>query len=125
MSTLQDLARRYAEERETLNDMQAAAKAQQARVDEAQEALFTALENQGVESTRVPELGLFSMNDLAWARIVDRPRALAWAEERMPEVLTLNHQQLSKVVRDALKGEGEMPEGVDFTTSRKITWRKA
>ena len=51
----------------------------------------------------------------------------------MPELLTLNNARLSKIVRDALRGdvpiEGAVPgtglmPGVGFTVSRKVTWRR-
>lgn len=94
---------------------------------EATEAqLFDALENAGIRQVRT-DRGLFTQNDLAWAAIEDRDKALAWAENVMPELLMLNSQRLSKLIRDFLKGEGdlaEMPDGVGFKTSRKITWRR-
>lgn len=111
----------------------------QAEADEEKKAydvieatLFDALEAAGLESIRT-ERGLFRLNDLAWARIEDAEAAKAWADAHMPELLTLNSQRLSKVVRDALKGDveidgavagtGLMP-GIGYVTSRKITWRR-
>ncbi len=87
--------------------------------------LFDALENAGAKQIRT-ERGLFSLNDLAWAKVTDPEAAKAWADAEMPELLTLNLQRLSKVVRDTLKGEreGAIPPGVDYTTSRKINWRR-
>lgn len=85
--------------------------------------LFDALENAQLTQIRT-DRGLFSLNDLAWASITDIEKARAWADAVMPELLTLNLQRLSKVVRDALKEGRELPEGVDFKTSRKITWRR-
>jgi hypothetical protein len=87
--------------------------------------LFDEIENAGMRSVKVDGIGTISLNDLAWASISDRTVAMEWAEQNRPELLTLNHQQLSVLVRDFIKGEGEMPPGVDFTTSRKISWRKA
>lgn len=113
--------------------------ARQAEADEARKvydaieaSMFDALEAAGLESIRT-ERGLFRLNDLAWARIEDAEAAKAWADAHMPELLTLNSQRLSKVVRDALKGDveidgavagtGLMP-GIGYVTSRKITWRR-
>lgn len=113
--------------------------ARQAEADEAKKVydameitLFDALEAAGLESIRT-ERGLFRLNDLAWAKLEDPEAAKAWADAHMPELLTLNNARLSKIVRDALKGEapiegavdgtGLMP-GVGYTTSRKITWRR-
>lgn len=91
---------------------------------EAYEAeLFDALENMGVRQFRT-ERGLFTQNDLAWAQVEDEAAARAWAEENRPELLLLNRQRLSVLVREALKGGATLPPGVNFTTSRKITWRR-
>lgn len=88
-------------------------------------ALFDAMENAGLRTIRT-ERGLFMMNDLAWAKVTDADAARAWADQNMPELLLLNQARLSKIVRDTLKGEreGELPDGVTFTTSRKINWRR-
>jgi hypothetical protein len=58
--------------------------------------------------------------------VTDEEAAKAWADGQMPELITLNRARLSKLVRDILKGDAEvpMPPGVNFTTSRKITWRR-
>lgn len=87
-------------------------------------ALFDAMERLNIRAVR-HERGLFTLNDLAWAKIEDRAAALAWAEANEPELLTLNNQRLSVVVREHLKGErAELPAGVAFSTTRKITWRR-
>jgi hypothetical protein len=93
--------------------------------------LFDALENAGITQIRTAR-GLFSLNDLAWASVTDEEQARQWAEHSYPELLTLNRQRLSKIVRDTLKGEppegmeaGELPPGVTYTTSRKINWRRS
>jgi hypothetical protein len=100
--------------------------------DEIEATLFDALEAAGMSAFRT-DRGLFRLNDLAWARIEDAEAAKAWADAHMPELLTLNSQRLSKVVRDALKGdveiEGAVPgtglmPGIGYVTSRKITWRR-
>jgi len=93
--------------------------------EQVEAELFDAMENAGLKNVRT-ERGLFTLNDLAWAKVTDAAAAKAWADAEMPELLTLNLQRLSKLVRDTLKGErkGEIPPGVDFTTSRKINWRR-
>jgi hypothetical protein len=89
--------------------------------------LFDALERVNLRSVKHKTLGTFSLNDLAWAKIEDRQRAIEWAEHVNPDLLTLNNQSLSKYVRDILRGEvegaTEPPPGVSYTVSRKITWR--
>lgn len=98
-------------------------KVARARYEEAEAQLFDALENAGIRQFRT-ERGLFSMNDLAWAQVEDEQTARSWAEESMPELLLLNRQRLSVVVREALKEGQDLPPGVTFTTSRKVTWRR-
>jgi len=115
----------FANAKARLQNLEAEKKELEAEVRVAEALLFDALEDDGLRSVKTDDLGTFSMNDLAWAKIEDREKALAWADQNRPEMLTLNHMQLSMVVREALKGEGEIPPGVDFTTSRKINWRKA
>lgn len=122
---ISELAKMFAAAKEELAKREAFAKEQAGVVAELETQLFDALENEGLRSTKIDGLGTFSLNDLAWAKIIDREQALTWAESYKPELLTLNHQQLSVLVRDFIRGEGEMPAGVDFTTSRKISWRKA
>lgn len=85
--------------------------------------LFDALENAGMRQMRT-EWGLFTLNDLAWAHVTDPEAARAWADQQLPDLLSLNQARLSKIVRDRLKEGGELPPGVDFRTSRKITWRR-
>lgn len=130
------LADQLADARIALDAAEDAAKLAKAKYDAIEAALFDAMENTGLLSIRT-ERGLFRLNDLAWARIEDADKARVWAEQQMPELLTLNNSRLSKLVRDALKGEvtvagGEpdpatntlLPAGVTYTTSRKITWRR-
>lgn len=107
-------------ERQRLADL---VKDAQAVEDQYEAELFEALERLGVRSFRT-ERGLFSMNDLAWSSVEDEQLARSWAETHMPELLLLNRQRLSKVVRDALSEGNPLPPGVTFTTSRKITWRR-
>lgn len=122
---LRQLADRLADLRVRLDEISEAEKHARAEYEAVEHDLFDALENAGIRQLRT-ERGLFTQNDLAWARIVDPEKARLWADNNMPELLTLNQQRLSKIVRDHLKGEGidAMPDGVDFTTSRKITWRR-
>jgi hypothetical protein len=93
--------------------------------EQVEAELFDALENAGLRSIRTDK-GLFLLNDLAWAKVADPEAAKEWADQNAPELLTLNLQRLSKIVRETLKGEreGGLPAGVDYTTSRKINWRR-
>lgn len=96
----------------------------QAAEDAAAASLFDAMERQSLRSVR-HERGLFSLNDLAWAKLEDSDIAREWAKTNMPEILTLNNQRLSVIVRDFIKGErDELPPGVGFSVSRKISWRR-
>jgi histidinol dehydrogenase len=105
---------------ETAMDAEKSARA----VYETYEAeLFDALENAGIRQFRTGR-GLFTQNDLAWAQVEDEEAARAWAEATAPELLLLNRQRLSVLVRAALKEGDDLPPGVTFTTSRKITWRR-
>jgi hypothetical protein len=100
-----------------------AEKAARVVYEQFESELFEALENAGIRQFRT-ERGLFTQNDLAWASVEDEEKARAWAEANMPELLLLNRQRLSTVVRTALKESQPLPPGVNFTTSRKITWRR-
>lgn len=93
----------------------------QEHYDAAERALFNAIENAGLTSVRTPA-GLFSLSDLAWPRIEDRDRLVAWAEAERPELITLNLQRLQTPLREALKEGQELPPGLGFTTSRKIRY---
>lgn len=91
---------------------------------EAELALFDALERYGLRAVVHEAYGHFRLNDQAWARITDLAAAREWAESQAPELITLNHQRLSVLVREFLRGErDELPPGVGYTTSRKIAWR--
>jgi len=86
---------------------------------EAESLLFEAIENAGLSSIRTPT-GLFSLSDLAWPRIEDRDKLLAWAEAEHPELLTLNLQRLQTPLREALKTGAELPPGLTYSVTRKI-----
>jgi hypothetical protein len=134
-SVLAEAADRLADARIAVERLEDARKVAQDEYDKVEAQLFDALEAAGIESIRT-ERGLFRINDLAWPKVVDADVARAWAEANVPELLTLNHQRLGKLIRDSLKGESAfeggrtdeygniLPPGVDFTTSRKITWRR-
>lgn len=131
-SALRRLADILADARVEYEQAQEIADDRKKAYDAIEAAMFDALEAAGIDSIRTAR-GLFRLNDLAWARIEDPEAAKAWADEAMPELLTLNNQRLSKIVRDALKGEitiegavpgTGLPPGVGYTTSRKITWRR-
>ena len=119
------LIRRFSGAKLALEDAKSTEKEASKEASKIEAELFDALEDAGLRSVKVDGMGTYGLNDLAWASIDDRAQAMAWAEEQRPELLTLNHQQLSVLVRDSLKGDGEMPPGVTFTTSRRISWRKA
>lgn len=120
------LANLLADARVALDEANDRAKEAQAAYDKVQEELFAALEDAGLQQIRT-DRGLFRLNDLAWAAVKDEEQARLWAEQNAPELITLNRQRLSVIVRNVLKGEegAVMPPGVDFTTSRKITWRRS
>jgi len=120
---LKALADRLADARLVLDEAMDAEKAARAVYEEYEAQLFDELENLGIRQFRT-DRGLFSMNDLAWAQVTDEAEARSWAEESQPELLLLNRQRLSVVVREALKEGRDLPPGVEFTTSRKITWRR-
>lgn len=107
--------------RERLDDETKAAREKEAA---AEAALFDRMEQQNLRSVRHEQYGLFILNDLAWADVRDRAKAREWAENEMPELLLLNSSQLSTVVRAALRGERDMPPGVEAKFSRKINWRR-
>ncbi len=123
MATLEELAIRVAESRFALEQAMDVEKQTRAIYEMAETALFDALEAEGLRQIRTPR-GLFSMNDLAWASVDDEDKARLWAEAENPELLTLNRQRLSVMVRRALENGEPLPPGVTFTTSRKITWRR-
>lgn len=126
-----ELADKVADSRITLDRASDIQKQAQAEYDAAEAELFDAMENADLRSIRT-ERGLFSLNDLAWASVEDEDQARTWAEHHLPELLTLNRQRLSVIVRKIIKGEedapgvpaGQTPPGVTFRTSRKITWRR-
>jgi hypothetical protein len=120
---LKYLADKLADARVALDAAMDAEKVARASYESYEAELFDSLENAGIRQIRT-DRGLFSMNDLAWAQVADEAAARSWAEESMPELLLLNRQRLSVVVREALKEGGELPPGVEFTTSRKVTWRR-
>lgn len=134
---LQALADDLADKRVIWEAADNLAKTHRQQYEDAQTRLFDALEAGGLRAVRTAR-GLFSINDLPWAQVVDPERARLWADQNMPDLLGLNHARLSKIIRDALKGDVtidggvphdnpmgvSMPPGVDYTTSRKITWRR-
>lgn len=91
--------------------------------DHATRDLFDALERVNLRSVKHDTLGTFSLNDLAWPKVVDEELVRAWAQMEMPDVITVNKQRLAVIVREALKGERDMPPGLEYSTSRKINWR--
>lgn len=92
--------------------------------DEAERALFDAMERIGIRSARHEHYGQFSLNDLANAVVIDEPQLRAWALEEMPELMLPNRMRLGKVVRDTLKEGGTLPPGVEVEFKRGINWRR-
>jgi hypothetical protein len=90
----------------------------------AEAALFEALERLGLRSVRHRTLGLFTLNDMANAVVIDEAALREWAQEEMPELLLPNRARLGKVVRDTMKEGGELPPGTDVSFYRKINWRR-
>lgn len=90
----------------------------------AEAKLFDALEGAGLRSVRSKELGLFTLSDVAWAAVTDPVAARAWVDANMPEVLSMNATKLAVVVREAARGEREMPPGLDAKYTRRIGWRR-
>lgn len=117
------LVQDYADARNDYERVSDEAKQLREVMEQYEGKLFDALEKANLRSVRHAR-GLFTLNDLAWPDITDAELARAWATDKMPELLTLNHQKLAVVVREHLKGEGAMPDGVEFHTSRKIKWRR-
>lgn len=130
--TLVALADDLADARVALDEANDIAKQRQSEYDALEATLFDKMEDAGLVSIRTAR-GLFRLNDLAWASVEDEAAARDWAETHMPELLLLNRQRLSTVVRRALKGEESvpgmegqaLPPGVNFRLSRKISWRRS
>lgn len=118
------LIKAYADARNAREEADERAKALRAAEGAVEVQLFDAMERLSLRSVQ-HERGRFGLNDLAWADIEDSDVAREWAKAAMPELLTLNNQRLSMIVREFLKGErDELPPGVGFKTSRKISWRR-
>ncbi len=60
-----------------------------------------------------------------YAQVKDKAALLEWSMENMRDSLTLHHGTLQAVVKAALKGEGDMPDGTDVFMSRSISFTKA
>jgi hypothetical protein len=91
--------------------------------DRATADLFDAMERVDLRSVKHDRLGTFALNDLAWPKVSDEETARAWALTEFPEAITINRSRLAVIVREALAGERDMPPGVDYALSRKISWR--
>jgi len=122
---LEAIVQAYADARHTREEVSDTEKRLRAIEAEAESGLFEALERLGLRSVRHKYLGLFTLNDMASGTVTDEAKLREWANEVMPELMLPNRARLGKVVRDALKGEGEMPPGTDVTFARKINWRRA
>lgn len=120
---LDGLIAAYADARNVREEADERAKRLREIEDRAEAELFDALERLSIRSVRHAR-GLFSLSDLAWASVLDEDSARQWAEAERPELLTLNRQRLSVIVREALKEAQPLPPGIDYKVTRKITWRR-
>lgn len=120
---INSLIEAYAAARSVRVEAQAHLKRCQAVEDRATADLFDAMERVNVRSLTHDTLGTFSLNDLAWPKVTDEEAARAWAQTEFPEAITINRQRLAVIVREALRGERQLPPGVDYSLSRKINWR--
>lgn len=110
----------YEAEKDTLNQ-------ELSRVDSHITALerlmVTQFETNDIEKVRVGGFTFSSQVEPVVTKS-DPAALVAWYTKYMPERLTINHQSLLGDVRQALTGEGELPEGVTVNTFRKISRRK-
>lgn len=120
---LNTLIEAYAAARQQREAASARLKQFQEIEDRVTRDLFDAMERINVRSVKHDTLGTFALNDLAWAKIEDADLARVWAETEFPEAITINLQRLAVIVREALRGDRQMPPGVSYSTSRKISWR--
>ena len=121
---IDELIQAYAAARSAREDSDARTKRLRVAEEAAERELFDELERQNLRSAR-HALGLFGLNDTAWAAIEDRDAARIWAEAEAPELITLNSQRLSAMIRERLREGDDLPPGVGYTVSRKINWRRA
>ena len=89
----------YAIARAARETLAAQVKAAQETEDREEAALFDAMEAQGLRSVRHKDLGLFSLNDLAWAKVTDEALARSWAEATAPEIITLKVEPRIDTIR--------------------------
>jgi hypothetical protein len=114
----------YADARAAREEVSAQEKRLREIEEKAEQALFTELEHLNLRAVR-HERGLFTLNDLAWPKIVDPSMARQWAELEHPDLITLNATRLGPFIREALKEGLDLPPGVEATFSRKINWRRS
>lgn len=86
--------------------------------------LFDELERLTLRSVK-HERGNFILSDLAWAAVTDVALSREWIEAEMPEILSPNATRLAVVVREAIRGEREMPPGIEAKFTRRINWRRS
>lgn len=134
---LHHLADEYAIARVRLEQALDAVKGPREAFEQAERALFDALENQNLTAVRSPA-GYFRRDVTVDAQVLDRQEFAEWAKAHMPEILLPNYQRLSKLVRDALGagakrrepedafglGVGQIPPGVDYNPRRGIAWTR-
>lgn len=59
-----------------------------------------------------------------YPQVKDKTTFVPWVIEHMRDNVQLHHGTLKAVVKDALKGEGEMPPGVDIFLKTRFTRTK-
>ncbi len=130
-SPIDALIQDYADARNAREAADEEAKRLRETEQQYEQKLFDALEKQGLRSVKHAR-GSFSLNDLAWASIADAEKARQWAEASMPELLTLNTQKLSVIVRETIRGEREdlaeadlEQHGITYRLTRGIKWRRS
>lgn len=123
MNDLDVLINAYADARRAREDKEEEAKRLHESEEIVERQLFSVMEAQSLRSVK-HERGTFYLNDQAWAKVADEDAARTWAEAEKPELITLNRQRLSVIVRERILSGEEMPPGVDFTTTQKIGWRR-
>ena len=85
--------------------------------------MVSLFEASSIEKIRVGGF-TFSSNPEPVVTKSDPAGLLAWYMEHMPERVSINYQSLLADVKAALTGEGDLPEGVEVNTFRKISRKK-
>lgn len=122
--TIDQLIMAYADARTAREQADDRAKRLRETESKVEAALFDEMERLNLRSVRHAR-GLFMLDDKAWASVLDEHQLREWCEREFPEVLLPNLTRLAVLVRQAVKGEREMPPGVEPKFSRKLNWRRS